>query len=168
MKALLKRINGGTDTSSTKAPSSHRRLSKLAFHKFPILSDLTLRLLCSHLVGETTSDAPGGVLHAQKVFPALEIVERFDLPSRHRDAIKRAILDHLEGPVWALRDKAAKVLSLIVDEKDLMDEFHRLLSDDWRSHNALHGRLLQSRWLIRRFGMRIYTDIKGIIATPRA
>ena len=149
MKALLNRINGGTDTSSTRAPSSHRRFSKLVYEKFPNLPTLIMSLLDPQ--AEALSYPGAVVLHVQRIFPALEMVERFGLPSQRSQQIKDAMTYHLEGSNWALREKAAKALSLIVPEKELVNEIERLLSNTYRSHNALHGRLLCARGIVRRF-----------------
>lgn len=112
-KALLRRLNSGTDTASTKASSSHRSLSKLAYEKYPNLPGMILRLLCQNQ--QISIDAPHDKtqaqnqalsLQAQWVFPALEILERSGLPLQHRVEIEAAIKYHMASPVWAIREKA--------------------------------------------------------------
>ena len=159
MKALLNRINGGTDTSSSRASSSHRRFSRLIYEKFPNLPDLILRLLSSP--ARDFCIQQGDILHAQRVFPALEIVERFGLPMSHAKEIRQAMVQYLEGPVWSLREKAAKALSAVMLGSDLVKETKRLLSKDWRYQNVLHGRLLCLRWLLQRFERGVFTDANG-------
>ena len=160
MKALLNRINGGADTSSARASSSQRRLSRLTYQKYPNLPDLTLRLICLG-PDRYQPDGTSAAAQAQKVFPAIEIVERFGLPTDHRDDIKKAMIHHLEGPVWAIRDKAAKALSSIADRNDFVDEISRMMSSNWCSQNALHGRLLYLRWLTRRFRSLLFIEMNG-------
>lgn len=148
MKALLNRINGGTDTSSTRVSSSHRRFSKLVHEKYPHLPQLTLSLLSPASSHDTGGGGRGASLHAQKVFPGLEIVERFGLPVSLGEPIKRAILRHLEGPVWPVREKAARALSTGVASEDVVTEVESILSGHGKSQNALHGRLLYLRSLL--------------------
>ena len=148
LKALLSRINGGTDTSSTRVTSSHRRFSKLIYEKYPHLPQLTLSLLSPISSHDTGRGGAGGIIHARKVFPGLEIVERFGLPLPLREPIEAAIMRHLEGPVWPLREKAAWALSAGLASRDIVTEVKNLLSSPWKSHNALHGRLLYLRSLL--------------------
>ena len=148
MKALLNRINGGTNTSSTRVSSSHRRFSKLIYEKYPNLPHLTLSLLRSASNHDTGRRGGGGSLHAHKVFPGLEIVERFGLPVSLREPIEGAILRHLEGPIWPLRVKAARAFITGRASKDVVEEARSLLSSPWCGQNALHGRLLYLRSLL--------------------
>lgn len=160
-KALLRRLNSGTDTASTKASSSHRSLSKLAYEKYPNLPGMILRLLCQNQ--QIPIDAPHDKTQAQKqalslqaqwVFPALEILERSGLPLQHRVEIEAAIKYHMASPVWAIREKAAKALALVVSEKDLSGEIETLLKPSNISQNSLHGRLLCVRLMISRIGVK--------------
>ena len=148
LKALLNRINGGTDTSSTRVSSSHRRFSKLIYEKYPHLPQLTLSLLSPISSHGTGRGGAGGSLHAQKIFPGLEIVERFGLPLPLREPIEGAVRRHLEGPVWPLREKAARALSAGSASIDIVTEVKNLLSSPWKSQNALHGGLLYLRSLL--------------------
>lgn len=150
-KALLKRLNGGTDTSSTKASSSQRRFSQLTYGKYPNLPDLLLRLLRRV---PSQAQVSGRDLHpavqAHRVFPALEVIERFGIPSQHQGPILDALHYYNESPDWSIREKAAKALSLIVDEAGLIEEVTSLLAPTWKTQNALHGRLLRLRFLLAR------------------
>lgn len=158
-KALLRRLNGGTDTASTKASSSHRSLSKLAYEKYPNLPNMILRLLCQNqqILTETPRDEMQTLslsLQAQWVFPALEILERSGFPLQHRGEIEEATRHHMASPVWAIREKAAKALALVINEKDLSDEIKSLLKPSKISHNYLHGRLFCVRFMISRIGVK--------------
>lgn len=158
-KALLRRLNGGTDTASTKASSYHRSLSKLAYEKYPNLPNMILRLLCQN--HQTLVKAPhdetlslSSSLQAQRVFPALEILQRSGLPLQHRVEIEEALRHHMESPVWAIREKAAKALALVISQKDLGGEIRTLLQPSKISQNCLHGRLLCVRFMISRIGTK--------------
>ena len=150
-KALLKRLNGGTDTSSTKASSSHRRFSQLTYEKYPNLPGLLLRLLRR---APTQNPVLGKIVHpttqAHRVFPALEVIERSGIPSHQQDPFLDALRYYNESADWSIREKTAKALSLIVDEKSIVEEVTSLLAPNWKSLNALHGRLLRLRFLLAR------------------
>ncbi len=146
-KALIRRLNGGTDTSSTRASSPHRRFSKLMYEKYPSLPDLLLKMLrrvdVARLdVGQSEISAS---IQAQRVFPALEIVEISGLPSQHNFEIKKLIWHHMESLAWPIREKAAKALALVLKDEDRHADIQTLLRPDWPSQNALHGRLLHLR-----------------------
>lgn len=154
-KALLRRLNGGTDTASTKASSSHRSLSKLAYEKYPNLPSLILRLLCQNQ--QTSIEAAHNEtqtlsFQAQWVFPALEILERSGLPLQYRVEIDEAIRHHMASSIWVIREKAAKALALVLSEKDINGEIGNLLKPSKMSQNCLHGRLLCVGFMISRIG----------------
>lgn len=157
-KALLRRLNGGTDTASTKASSSHRSFSKLAYEKYPNLPNLILRLLCQNqqaLIEAAHDETQTLLLQAQWVFPALEILERSGLPLKHRVEIEEAIRHHMASSIWVIREKAAKALALVVSEKDLAGEIRDLLKPGKISQNCLHGRLLCVGFMISRVGANL-------------
>ena len=150
-KALLKRLNGGTDTSSTKASSSHRRFSQLIYEKFPNLPDLLQRLLRRIPAQiQITGRESYPTMQAHRVFPALEVIERSGIPLQEQGPFLDALQYYNESPDWLIREKAAKALSLIVDETGFVDEVKSLLAPNWISQNALHGRLFRLRFLLAR------------------
>ena len=155
MKALITRLNGGTDTFSKTAPSSHRRSTKLVYQKVPSLPTLLLRLLGSQNQVSHSHDS----LHTPKVqavFPALEIVERFGLPIVLGEEVEQAVKAYMEGSSWALREKAAKATSSNIVPSDVVQHVHELLALDLCSQNALHGRLMCLKWLLRRTREELY------------
>ena len=140
LKALLKRLNGGADTASSRVASSHRQLSPLTYERFPILPKLLLRLLYHHF------DESSSILYAQRVFPALEIVERFGVPTVHREEILRAIEHHRASPIWSIREKAAKAFGMIMEADDALNEMRKMIHvSKIQSQNQIHGRLLSLR-----------------------
>ena len=154
-KALLRRLNGGTDTASTKVPSSYRRSSSLIYERYPNLPGLVLTLLCNGWsLAIELADLDGyevqPATYAHVVFPALEIVERSGLPHQYRNEISAAVWQQIESPDWLIREKAAKALSYVLDAKDLINEAERVLPTDSPSQNALHGRLLCLQFLLAR------------------
>ncbi|KAL6716949.1 hypothetical protein ACLMJK_004862 [Lecanora helva] len=152
-KALIRRLNGGTDTSSTKASASHRRSSALAYQKYPSLSKLVVELLNSsdRLVIEAVEwGASSTIKTAQKVYAALEVIERSGLPPSERANVEASVWRHAQSPDWSIRDKAAKTLSLITEDRDIGRSCEPLLLIGWKSQNELHGKLLYLQFLLKR------------------
>ena len=151
-KAIITRINGGTDTASTKVSSSRRRFSRLAYEQYPNLANIIYRLITRvNPINEKDIQLTKEVPHpqqAQRVFLALEIVGSSGLPPDYRIEVQNTIREEMEGPNWAIRDKAARTLSLLIDEKDFTIELKNLLDSNWKTHNVLHGRLLCAQHLV--------------------
>lgn len=151
-KALLRRLNGGTDTASTKVSSYYRRSSSMAYEKCPNLPGLILKLLGSSEIPQTTSSTRNldETIRTQSVFAALEVIERSGIPRAYEAEILETLWRYAECPDWSLREKAAKALSLVVGDHDIEEQVKRLLSPDWTTQNALHGRLLCLRFSLSR------------------
>ena len=156
LKALITRLNDGTNTSSSRVSSSHRRLSSLVYDKYQNLPDLLIRMLRAERLMNTDyiyskSTQPDSlVLQAQRVFPALEIIEQSGIPKWHRAKIQDAVWNHLEGSVWPIREKAAKTLSYLPVSEHVEDEMLGCLQRPSSTQNALHGRHLYLRSLFAR------------------
>lgn len=154
-KALVRRLNGGTDTASIKVKSSNRRSSHLTYERYPNLPSLILNLLCNVLPLATrsvdvTQHNGHSVTPAHKVFPAMELLETLGLPNERGEMILEAVWEYMESFDWAIREKAAKALSHLLDTKEFISDARKLLSWDWPAQNALHGRLLCLRHLVSR------------------
>ena len=154
-KALVRRLNGGTDTASTKVKSSYRHSSSLTYQRYPNVPSLLLNLLCNELPLTTKSvniaQHDGySVMRVHRVFPAMELLETLGLPNECGEMILEAIWQYMESFDWAIREKAAKTLSRLLDVKDLISDARKLLSPDWPSQNALHGRILCLQHLLSR------------------
>ncbi len=156
-KSLIRRLNGGTDTASTKVSSSYRRSSHLAYQLYPNLQDLLLRLLS--VDGQSRScdveesincRKPSPTMKAQSVFAALEVIEQSGLPPAHEADVRKALWLYAGSSDWALREKAAKALGLVVDDHDIEEEVASLLLAPTESQNELHGRLLCLRSFLSR------------------
>lgn len=167
LKALITRMNDGTNTASSKVSSSHRRLSTLVYEKYQNLPDLLLRLLNSKdtideetLRTQSQANSPiDTVLQAQYVFPALEIIEQSGIPEKHQSEIRRAVWTHLEGPVWPIREKAAKALSYLPVSDQIEEEMRQYLQPPWFTQNALHGRHLYLRFMFAQVSSIRYLDL---------
>ena len=151
LKALTNRMNGGTDIISANASISRRKPLSLVYAKYGNLSNLLLNLLSpSSNVQHSIEKSQNTAFEAQRVFPALEIIERSGLPKCYEREIGNAVWKHIEGPIWSIRNKAAKAASLLCDERKVPTEFRRILAKTWSTQNALHGRLLYIRCLAAR------------------
>ena len=168
LNSLLRRLNGGTDTNSTKASSANRRLSPLAYERYPNLPGLVASLLLP--CGDSFSGprwqrtSVSDTATAQRVFSALEIIERFGIPKDHYARIRELIDCHMRDPLWPIRDKAAKSFAYAIHEKEIAIEAGQLLQSILLSEglqNALHGRLLCVRYLLARLGPSLWVTLAG-------
>ena len=153
-KALIRRLNGGTDTSSAKVSSSYRRSSHLVYQKYPNLPGLILKLLDKGDQSQSSKDINGNntspIMKAQSIFAALELIEQSGLPPTCKEVVRSTMWRYAESPDWSLREKAAKALSLVIDDHDIESECIKLLLPLRNSQNVLHGRLLCLRFLFTR------------------
>lgn len=167
LNSLLRRLNGGTDTNSTKASSARRQLSLVPYEKYPNLSELVLRLLSSSRmrpgIGDSTDQLSSNLVTfaVQKIFPALEVVERFGMPKDRRREIGELLRYHMEGSVWSIRDKAAKALACVMPENEVVKEIESMLGISTSSQNELHGRLLCIRYMLARLEPPISGHFEG-------
>ena len=158
-RALLNRMHGGSDTASTRISSNNRRFSKLVYEKYPNLPRLILGLLSpgqkniAYTNGHQSSQLFAHSLEAQRVLPALEIIERSGLPSNHIAEIQYSLRKHMQSPVWTIREKSAKTLAAVVRDGDLAAEIKDLLKIGRSRQNVLHGSLLCIRCMIARLGV---------------
>ena len=145
LNALLRRMNAGTDVTSTRVPSAHRRGSRMIYDSYPVLPQLLVRLLQPDS-GRFDSSAA----ELQRVFAALEILERFGVPERYSGDLLAAMEGFRSCPAWSVREKAAKAMSFCIRPMDIIPEVRTLLVEDWFSLNDLHGRLLLISVIVRR------------------
>lgn len=152
-KALLNRLNGGTDVTSTRVSSSNRRSCRLVYDKYPNLPGIISRLFSrtNHLGGNDILMNKEALLQdAQRVFLALEILERSGLPPGSHAKTQEVLDEQMGCRTWAIRDKAARTLSLLINENSIVTELDNLLDTHYKSHNVLHGRFLCARYLVLR------------------
>ena len=173
LNSLLRRLNGGTDTKSSRASSSRRQFSSLAYGKYLNLPKLILILLFSSRPRYTSNmnhqvSSVSATVTTQKAFLAFEIIERFGLPEDHRLEIGNLVQEHMGGPVWSIREKAAKAFAFVVPEREIAIESERMLEDTRLSQNELHGRLLCIRQMFSRVAPSIPTLLSGRIPLPLA
>lgn len=157
LNSLLRRINGGGDTASSRVSSSSRRGSPLVYEKYPLLPGLLQRLLHPSSAEHALDTA---TIH--KIFPGLEIVERFGLPKTNHQEILQALKRCSESPNWMIREKAAKAMAYALDASRLHDGVQRFLAHSWSSQNELHGRLLCLRFFLDRVASEHFQTDEGM------
>jgi hypothetical protein len=171
-RALLSRMHGGTDAASTKVSSNHRRFSSLVYEKYPNMPSMVLALLSSTSLENRnypSEDRRRQIMahswEPQRVLPALEIIERSGLPLNHNMEIQRAIRQHMESPIWAIREKSAKTLAAVIEDRYLAAEIIKLLEANHNRQNALHGSLLCVRFMLAR--LRVVSTGKSLSRDKR-
>ena len=145
LQALLKRLNGGSDTASTRVSSQHRRSSPLVYGKYPILPNLLLKLIRYPGTGGASAS------QTQKIFTALEILERFGVPEVNGEEIWQSLMEYRANPVWSIREKAARTIGMIIKLIDSDEHVRNLIATGHTmSQNEIHGNLMTLRTLFTR------------------
>lgn len=157
LKALLNRLLGKNEASSSTVSAASHNTTNMLYDRFPNLPDLIVKLLQhdSQMIQDMrgpahTSGPTLDIPQAQKVFPALEIIQRAGMPLKHRSAIKSLLHWHLGSTVWLIRKKTAKTLSNATNASRIQDEVTELLQHQWPTQNSLHGMLLCVREILVR------------------
>ena len=136
LKALLGRLNNGSDTK-TRTVSSRRQSSPLMYERYPILPGLLLKLLNHWHDGDVS------LVNAQRVFPALEILQRFGVPKLYQEDILQALERQRSSSMWLLRQKAARACGSSIGVVDILDPLQQIIGiGKTLSQNEVHGQLL--------------------------
>lgn len=141
LKSLLNRLTGGTDIKLNKPNASTSRFPSHVYNQYPRLPDIIVQLLQTHQGNAADSQT------LQRTFAALEIIERLGLPSRNQQVIKELLKHQLGNPVWNVREKTAKALSVLetsVKIEELLTPF--FVSEP--PQNLLHGQILFIKYLL--------------------
>ncbi|GAM87186.1 hypothetical protein ANO11243_052070 [Dothideomycetidae sp. 11243] len=115
--------------------------------KFPELLDLVSSLLDT----ASAHDAVEGTAAIEKVFPALQLLQRVTPPENKREVICLSLAELTSSPHWHVREKAARAYARLHFESDPeLIELEWLRCEMWstRGENARHGQLLVLRCLI--------------------
>lgn len=146
LKALLTRLGGGAVSTPDDGGSICRRFSRLVYEKYPILSDLILKLFCKRSALKNsltftpiTSDDSQAI---HMTYPAMEIIERFGVPKAEQGPVKNLLFRLLDSHIWHLREKAAKILASFTDEREIIRKIQEVAGNVPISQNPLHGLFL--------------------------
>ncbi|MCJ1386583.1 hypothetical protein MMC17_009709 [Xylographa soralifera] len=148
LKALLTRLVGGTGKTPRHGSQPHPcgSVSSITYEKYEVLADLVLRLL-QHQSSDNSSAENVIVsddqlntepVSIQMVFPAMEIIERIGVAASHELLVEQLLLTHLDSPVWNLREKAATILSNLIEKEVLFSNVYFLMQEGRR--HTLKGR----------------------------
>ena len=141
VKALLNRLGTGSSTAIF-AVGNHLRSGKATYNKYPRLATLVDNMLhesCFWRKDESFADQASRQIH--NAFPAMEIVNRIGVQQARHDTVQRLLFQQLSSPVWILREKAARTLSSLIDDRRMGAEFRQSLQSQ-ESQNELHGKLM--------------------------
>ena len=156
-KALLIRLSSSASTTPAGNVEHYKRLNRVTYKKYPQLANLVEDLLqksCFWRDDELVLDQPSRQIH--NAYPAMEIINRIGIMRARHETVHSLLFVQLDSPVWALREKAARTLSNLVDERRLLSELKHCTYNSQISQNRLHGRLLCLRF---RYEMHVITDI---------
>lgn len=149
-KALLTRLATGSSSSSAKTVEGHRRTAKSTYKKYPRLTELLIEILQDS--DRAVMGVQGHITDpylTQLAFPAMELVEKIGVLPAHQKIVRELLVRQLSNPLWNLRDKAARTLSIFIDETSMIDGLNELTaSAPFISQNHLHGSLLCLCYLI--------------------
>lgn len=148
LKALLLRLEEGRIKSNSIYKQLGRgQFSKAAYAKHPALAQVVLDLLRKATNKDSTNGSPPKQDRLiEKIFPAMEVIERVGVPPALGDEVKSLLLQHLSSSVWAMRDKTAACLSLLLSEEEIL-RFSQ--PDRVFSSNQMHGLLLLTEHALR-------------------
>jgi hypothetical protein len=141
-RAAIDRLLG---TSESHLDEKSRSRSPLSLSKQPEILDAILDLL-QPSEEETLGHGSGH----EGVFPALQLLQRVDVPQPRRGEAIITVLHLTSSRSWHVRDKAARTYATLVDQDAVLPELQRLLCISQSSLNSQHGALLCTKYLVAR------------------
>ncbi|KAG8624474.1 hypothetical protein KVT40_007541 [Elsinoe batatas] len=139
-RALLDRLLGTNDDYGEVGTTSS---SKEIFVRHPQMLPLLYRLLDADVYDLTETAA------VEKVFPALQLLQRAAPPESEIANIRSAITKLIGCPHWLVRDKAARTLATTYRNDDILDALRSITGDRVDTLNARHGTLLLMKYSLR-------------------
>ncbi|KAK5698319.1 hypothetical protein LTR17_023761 [Elasticomyces elasticus] len=141
-RAVIDRLLGTSDAHIDGHGQVQRQLS---VNQHPQLLSVVLGLL------RTPFDAPEMTMaRSEGVFPALQLLQRLEVPETQAAAARRAVYALMASSQWHVREKAARTYTSLIANREACQEFERLLDTTTTSQNALHGALLSARHIMKR------------------
>jgi hypothetical protein len=150
-RALIDRLLGSTD-SQNWTEDGQIKAPRLSYNDYPNLLDIVVKLLAPDPVHQQNSETA-----LESVFPALKIIQRVPPPHNRREQIRNLISRLCSSSHWHVRDMAARTMSSLVPEMDLLEvvNFHK--PDMTSGQNSVHGRLLCISYVVKA-RLRDFTD----------
>ncbi|TKA57285.1 hypothetical protein B0A55_13499, partial [Friedmanniomyces simplex] len=144
-RAVIDRLLGTSDAHTESDVHPQRRLSA---DQHPQILEVVLGLLNTTL--ETTGLTSA---RSEGVFPALQLLQRLQVPGDRTVAVRRAVRALMGSPWWLVRDKAAYTYASLVEEGEAIEVLEGLLRTTIANQNALHGALLCARQINKRLAV---------------
>ncbi|KAL3471955.1 putative death-receptor fusion protein-domain-containing protein [Aspergillus californicus] len=123
--------------------------ARISFQKYPGLVELLSNLLAPP---QGTNDTEQTSV-TERVFPALELIaEKIPNAADTDDILLLGLIrEHLQSPVWGIREHAARVYASLLDRSNILHEIQSLLNvRHSENQNYLHGESLCIRYSLRR------------------
>ncbi|KAF4553253.1 putative death-receptor fusion protein [Elsinoe fawcettii] len=139
-RALLDRLLGTNDAYDEIGTTA---ISKEIFTKHQQMLPLLYKLLEANVHDLSESTA------VEKVFPALQILQRASPPKDESRRIRAALIKLTSCPHWLIRDKAARTIALLHGEGNITAVISTLFVEQPESPNARHGQFLCIKYLLR-------------------
>ncbi|KAK6436425.1 hypothetical protein LTR95_007386 [Oleoguttula sp. CCFEE 5521] len=139
-RAVIDRLLGTNDAYINDTTSSSPLLD---FGQHSDLLNLIMGLLSAN--GEKTNTG-----RTEGVFPALQLLQRARMPLEQQHDVREAVLALTQDASWHIRDKAARTYVSLVATDERIDTLQTLLETLSNGYNALHGRLLCAKYLLRK------------------
>ncbi|RMY13810.1 hypothetical protein D0868_01798 [Hortaea werneckii] len=136
-RAVMDRLLGTSDAYLEEDAFIQTRLSA---QRHPDLLEIVMTLLSA-----PSEDAASG---NEGVFPALQLVQRLEVPPEQYDRTKRSVKALMGSTVWHVRDKSARTYASLIPPDDYPAEMQSLLRTPWASQNSLHGALLCAKYMV--------------------
>ncbi|KAI6892187.1 hypothetical protein KC318_g13176 [Hortaea werneckii] len=114
--------------------------TRLSAQRHPDLLEIVMTLLSA-----PSEDAASG---NEGVFPALQLLQRLEVPPEQYDRTKRSVKALMGSTVWHVRDKSARTYASLVPRYEYPAEMQSLLQTPWASQNSLHGALLCAKYMV--------------------
>ncbi|KAM0716200.1 hypothetical protein Q7P37_007645 [Cladosporium fusiforme] len=147
-RAVIDRLLGTNDAYLEDEVATKRRVD---FEQHQDLLELVIGLLST----APTSSLPGEGARNEGVFPALQLLQRAQMPEVKRMEVQTAVFALTGSPSWHVRDKAARTFVSFVPVDTTASVLEQLLTARPNDHNALHGSLFCALHIIRRLRAKI-------------
>ncbi|KAI6879686.1 hypothetical protein KC360_g7779 [Hortaea werneckii] len=136
-RAVMDRLLGTSDAYLEEDAFVQTRLSA---QRHPDLLEIVMTLLSA-----PSEDAASG---NEGVFPALQLLQRMEVPPEQYDRTKRSVKALVGSTVWHVRDKSARTYASLVPRYEYPAEMQSLIQTPWASQNSLHGALLCAKYMV--------------------
>lgn len=140
-RAVIDRLLGTSDAYlEDDALSSHR----ISAQQHPGLLDTVLELL---QIPEPSEGGPAA--RFEGVFPALQMLQRIEIPEAQQQRARDLVLVLTASPSWHVRDKAARTYAALLSNATSPIVLRDTLLTRTENENALHGNLLCRKYVIK-------------------